>query len=225
MGPLDPRLVRRAGAVRALLAVDVVLGVIAALLVLAQAVLIATVAARAFAGATLDELTVPLVLLVAASIGRAAAASGFEIVGRRAATDVLATLRLELVERRLRDHPAALDGAESAEVATAAVGGVDALETTFARYLPQVVLAVTVPVAVLVLRRGDRPHLRRGDAVDTAARAGVHVARRPLHAAACPRAVADARAARDALPRRRARPADASRLQPRRGADGADRLR
>ena len=150
MRALDPRLVRRAGAVRALLAVDVVLGVIAALLVLAQAVLIATVAARAFDGAALDELTVPLALLVAASIGRAAAASGFEIVGRRAATDVLATLRLELVERRLRDQPAALDGAESAEVATAAVAGVDALETTFARYLPQVVLAVTIPVAVLV---------------------------------------------------------------------------
>ena len=34
---------------------------------------------------------------------------------------------------------------------TAAVSGVDALETTFARYLPQVVLAVVVPVAVLVL--------------------------------------------------------------------------
>ena len=150
MGPLDPRLVRRAGAVRAMLALDVVLGVIAALLVLVQAVLIAAVAARAFDGASLDELTVPLALLVAASIGRAAAASGFEIVGRRAATDVLATLRLELVERRLRDQPAALDGAESAEVATAAVAGVDALETTFARYLPQVVLAVTIPVAVLV---------------------------------------------------------------------------
>ncbi len=150
MGPLDPRLVRRAGAVRAMLVLDVALGVIAALLVLAQAVLIAAVAARAFGGASLDELTAPLLLLVAASVGRAAAASGFEIVGRRAATDVLATLRLELVERRLRDRPAALDGAESAEVATAAVAGVDALETTFARYLPQAVLAVTVPVAVLV---------------------------------------------------------------------------
>jgi ATP-binding cassette, subfamily C, bacterial CydD len=150
LGPLDPRLVRRAGAVRAMLALDVVLGVVAALLVLAQAVLIATIAARAFDGATLDELSVPLLLLVAASIGRAAAASGFEIIGRRAATDVLATLRLELVERRLRDRPAALDGAESAEVATAAVAGVDALETTFARYLPQAVLAVTVPLAVLV---------------------------------------------------------------------------
>jgi ATP-binding cassette subfamily C protein CydD len=150
MGPLDPRLLRRAGAVRAMLAFDVALGVVAALLVLVQAVLIAAVAARAFGGASLDELTTPLLLLVAASVGRAAAASGFEIVGRRAAIGVLATLRLELVERRLRDRPAALDGAESAEVATAAVAGVDALETTFARYLPQAVLAVTVPLAVLV---------------------------------------------------------------------------
>jgi thiol reductant ABC exporter CydD subunit len=73
------------------------------------------------------------------------------VAGRRAAARVVSRLRIELVERRLRDRPAALDGAESAEVATAAVGGVDALETTFARYLPQAVLAVVVPVAVLAL--------------------------------------------------------------------------
>ena len=150
MGPLDPRLVHRAGAVRALLLVDAVLGVLAALLVLAQAVLIAAVAARAFDGATLDDVAVPLALLVAASVARAAAATGFDVLGRWAAGDVLASLRVELVERRLRDRPAALDGVESAEVATAAVSGVDALETTFARYLPQAVLAVTIPLAVLV---------------------------------------------------------------------------
>jgi ATP-binding cassette, subfamily C, bacterial CydD len=150
VGPLDPRLVHRAGAVGTMLVLDVALGVAAALLVLAQAVLIAAVAARTFGGAHLDELGGLLILLVVASLGRAAAASGFEVVGRRAATDVLATLRLELVERRLRDRPAALDGVESAEVATAAVSGLDALETTFARYLPQAVLAVTIPLAVLV---------------------------------------------------------------------------
>jgi len=133
-----------------MLALDSALGVAAALLVLAQAALIAAVAARVFGGASLGDVAGLLVLLVLASVGRAAAASGFEVVGRRAATDALATLRLELVERRLRDRPAALDGAESAEVATAAVSGLDALETTFARYLPQIVLAITVPVAVLV---------------------------------------------------------------------------
>ena len=62
---------------------------------------------------------------------------------------MLSELRLAVVTRRLRDEPAALDGAESAEVATAAVAGVDALETVLARTLPQVVLAVVVPIAVI----------------------------------------------------------------------------
>ena len=148
---LDRRLLSRAEPVRALLAADAVLGVLAALLVLAQAVLIAHVAAGAFSGASVADMAVPLALLVLATVGRSGTTWAFEAVGRRAANDVLAGLRLDLVERRLRDQPAALDGAESAEVATAAVSGVDALETTFARYLPQVVLAVTVPLAVLVL--------------------------------------------------------------------------
>ena len=151
MRGIDPRLVRRARGVRALLATDAALGVLGALLVLAQAVLLARVAARGFGGASLADVALPLGLLVAVVGARAAAAYGFEIVGRRAAVNVLSGLRLELVERRLRGQPAALDGAESAEVSTAAVSGVDALETTFTRYLPQVVLAVTVPVAVLVL--------------------------------------------------------------------------
>jgi ATP-binding cassette, subfamily C, bacterial CydD len=146
---LDPRLVRRARPVRRLLALDASLGVLAALLVLAQAALLAYVAARGFAGASLASLTLPLALLVAAALGRALAAWGFEVAGRRAAADVLSQLRLDVVERRLRGRPAALDGAESAEIATAAVAGVDALEATFARYLPQLVLAVVVPLAVI----------------------------------------------------------------------------
>ena len=140
---LDPRLVRRARPVRRMLVADAVLGVVAGLLVLAQAVLLARVAARSFDGTPLDELALPLALFVCATLGRAAAAWGFEVVGRRAATDVLADLR-----------PDVLDGAEgqsSADVATLAVCGVDSLETSFARYVPQVVLALVVPVAVLVL--------------------------------------------------------------------------
>ena len=148
---LDPRLARRARAVRSLLVVDAVLGVAVALLVLAQAVLIARVAARAFEGASLDDVAWPLVLLVVVVFARSGGAWAFEVVGRHAAGDVISQLRLELVESRLRSRPAALDGAQSAEVATAAVSGVDALETTFARYLPQVVLALVVPIAVLVL--------------------------------------------------------------------------
>ncbi len=64
MHVLDPRLLHRARAARVLLVVDAALGVVMALLVLAQAVLLARVAARSFEGASLDEVATPLVLLV-----------------------------------------------------------------------------------------------------------------------------------------------------------------
>lgn len=139
---------------RSLLAADAALAVVAALLVLAQAVLLARVAARAFEGASLPDVSWPLVALVAVVAARALTTWGFTVLGRRAAGDVISELRLELVAARLRGGPAELDEARSAEVASAAVGGVEALETLFARFLPQVVLAVVVPLAVLVLVAG-----------------------------------------------------------------------
>ena len=63
----------------------------------------------------------------------------------------MSQLRLDVVDARLRRRPAAFDGTQTSEVTTAAVTGVDALETTFARYLPQIVLAVVVPIAVLAI--------------------------------------------------------------------------
>jgi ATP-binding cassette, subfamily C, bacterial CydD len=148
---LDPRLTRRTRAARGLLAADVAIGVATAALVLGQAVLIAHVAARSFAGASLAAVAVPLALLVGVVLARATTAWAFEVVGRGAASRVLSQLRLEFVEARLRGRPNSLDSVRSAEVATTAVEGVEALEATFARYLPQVVLSVIVPVAVLAL--------------------------------------------------------------------------
>src|SRR5437763_690024 len=121
MAAFDRRLLQRAREARTALAADAVLGLVAALLVLAQAVLLAHVAARSFDGASLREVLRPLVLLCAVVCARAAAAWGFEVVGRRAAGRILSRLRLDLVERRLRGEPAAHDGAESSEPATLAV--------------------------------------------------------------------------------------------------------
>jgi ATP-binding cassette, subfamily C, bacterial CydD len=146
---LDQRLVRRARPVRLLLAADVVLGVGAAILVLVQATLLASIVAQAFAGASLADVSSELGVLGIVFAGRAALAWGFEVAGRRAAWSVLSGLRLGLIERRLRHEPTALDGTEAGEIAASAVQGVDSLEAYFARYLPQVVLAVTVPLAVL----------------------------------------------------------------------------
>jgi thiol reductant ABC exporter CydD subunit len=148
---LDSRLLRRARAVRTLLVLDASLGLVVALLVLAQAFLLARVAGRAFDGAGLDGVSTALVLLCAVVVARAVGVWGFEVAGRRAAAGVVSQLRLDLVDARLRRRPAAFDGAQTAELTTAAVSGVDALEATFARYLPQMVLAVVVPVGVLVV--------------------------------------------------------------------------
>ena len=150
MRVLDPRLLERARAVRPLLLADVALGVCTAGLVLAQATLLAEVIARSFDGATLSSLRTPLVLLAACFAARGLFAWGFEVAGRLAATSVLSQLRMGLVHRRLVDQPAALDGANSGELATAAVFGALPLEAYFGRFLPQLVLACVVPVAVIV---------------------------------------------------------------------------
>ena len=132
-----------------LLGVDVVIGIAMALLVLLQATLLARVIARSFAGASLDDVSRDLVLVVSVFAARGLLAWAFELAGRRGAIGVLSQLRLELVERRLRHEPSALDGAESAEVSTVAVQGIEPLEAYFGRFLPQLVLALVVPVAVI----------------------------------------------------------------------------
>jgi thiol reductant ABC exporter CydD subunit len=146
---LDPRLVRRARPVRVLLGVDVALGVVTALVVLMQATLLARIVAHGFHGASLSAVTTDLVLLAFSFALRGLFAWGFEVAGARAATDVLSELRLDLVARRLRGQPAALDGVQAGEIAAAGIQGVDGLAAYFGRYLPQVVLACVVPLAVL----------------------------------------------------------------------------
>jgi ATP-binding cassette, subfamily C, bacterial CydD len=150
MRPLDRRLLRRAGAARTLLRVDVALGVGTAVLVLVQGTLIAWVVVRGFQGAPLGAVAGGFVLLALTFVARGALSWLFEVAGRRTASTILSELRLELVTRRLRTQPSALDSTEGGELATAAVAGVDGLGDYFAGYLPQLVLVYIVPVLVLV---------------------------------------------------------------------------
>lgn len=134
---------------RVLLGLDVALGGAAAVLVLVQASLLASIVARSFAGAELPDVTGTLAALAAVFAARGLLAWGFEVTGRRAAVRVVSQLRLELVERRLHGRPLSRE-VESGELAAVAVQGVEPLESFFGRFLPQAVLAVIVPVAVLV---------------------------------------------------------------------------
>jgi thiol reductant ABC exporter CydD subunit len=151
MRALDPRLLDRTTSARRLLAFDVAAGLGSAALVLLQAVLIARIVARAFHGGSLASVRTDVVLLALAFAVRGSLEWAFEVAGRRAALSVLSELRLALVERRLTAQPTAVDGVPDGEIVAAAVQGADALEAYFARYLPRVVLACVVPVAVLAL--------------------------------------------------------------------------
>jgi thiol reductant ABC exporter CydD subunit len=113
-----------------------------------------TLLAKVIADAAQGRLRqVPAALAVTLAViimARAGLAYVVEVSGRRTATKVMSALRAELVGRRLSSGAGDLERTDSAELATSAVRGVDGLETYFAQYLPQVVLAVTVPVAVLL---------------------------------------------------------------------------
>ncbi|MDF2738655.1 MAG: transport ATP-binding protein cydCD [Actinomycetia bacterium] len=145
----DRRLVARVALARRAMAVCVAAGLAGALLLLAQMTLLAAVLAGAAEGRLGQVPAAVAVALVAITAARAGLAHAVELSGRRAATKVMSALRAELVERRLRPGAGQPGGGGSAELAAGAVQGVGGLETYFARYLPQVVLAVVVPVAVL----------------------------------------------------------------------------
>ena len=82
--------------------------------------------------------------------GRAAAAAGGEAAALRAAAEVKSGLRRRLSAHALRLGPAWLGGQQAGEITALATKGLDGLDAYFARYLPQLMLAVVVPLAVLV---------------------------------------------------------------------------
>ncbi|WP_405398146.1 thiol reductant ABC exporter subunit CydD [Streptomyces microflavus] len=150
MKPIDPRLVRYAQATRLFLAAVVALGLVGAALVIAQAMLIAEIVVGGFEdGLTVTELRAPLLLLATVAVGRALVAWLTELAAHRASAAVKAELRGRLLERATQLGPGWLSGQRTGSLVALATRGVDALDDYFARYLPQLGLAVVVPVAVL----------------------------------------------------------------------------
>ncbi|MFF6875097.1 thiol reductant ABC exporter subunit CydD [Streptomyces sp. NPDC012474] len=150
MKPIDPRLLRYARATRGFLAAVVALGVVGAGLVIAQAMLIAEVVVGAFQHRmAVSELGTPLVLLATVAVGRALVGWLTELAAHRASAAVKSELRGRLLERSAELGPGWLSGQRTGSLVALATRGVDALDDYFSRYLPQLGLAVVVPVAVL----------------------------------------------------------------------------
>nr|WP_202501016.1 thiol reductant ABC exporter subunit CydD [Streptomyces sp. SID5785] len=143
-------MLRYARATRFFLLAVVVLGVAGAGLVIAQAMLVAEVVVGAFQhGFDAGRLSTPLVLLVLVAAGRGLVSWLTELAAHRASAAVKSELRGRLLERAAGLGPGWLTGQRTGSLVALATRGVDALDDYFSRYLPQLGLAVVVPVAVL----------------------------------------------------------------------------
>jgi thiol reductant ABC exporter CydD subunit len=148
---VDPRLLRRARATVTYLGACVTLGLATAFLVVAQAGLLAYgIAAAVTDGADLADLRTTMVWLALVVIARGAIVWATEAAAHRAAAAVKFQLRSQLLSHVMRLGPRWVSGQRSGQLTVLATRGVDALDGYFSRYLPQLVLAVLVPIAVLL---------------------------------------------------------------------------
>src|SRR3984957_903526 len=157
MRPLDPRLLKHARRAVVPIAVLAGLGLATALLVIAQAWLLATVIARVFIDkATLPESVTPIAILAAVTVARAAVAWAAQATAPRASaaakTELRASLLIQVVAlgpgwRKATSGTSRRDTAALTQLATT---GLDGLDGYFTSYLPALIGAVAIPLAVLV---------------------------------------------------------------------------
>jgi thiol reductant ABC exporter CydD subunit len=140
----------------------VLLGIATALLVVAQAWLLSSVIATAFGGRFgLSHFNGPLALLVLVILARVTLVWFSERTAHKASAVAKSELRLGLARAVASHHPLEASRrptepgqSDSAKLATLATRGIDALDGYFSRYLPQVLLAVIVPLAVIAVVAG-----------------------------------------------------------------------
>ena len=144
--PIDPRLVRRAQATKAYMISGVVVGCLTAVLVLTQAKLLSTSIASVFHTHTLNGLGLTIGLLVIVLVGRGVLAWASAWLAQRTSAAVKSQLRRDILSARLASP--AHQTSSSSSLVTLVTQGLDALDGYFSKYLPQLLLAVTVPVII-----------------------------------------------------------------------------
>lgn len=144
------RLLTESGSARGYLTITTGLGLGVAVMVLAQAWLLSHALAYAARGFGARAMTVTFAVLLGVVLARAIALYGGEYAALRAAAAVKDQLRGRLLGRTLRNGPAWLGRQRTGEITMLATSGLDALDPYFSGFLPQLLLAVAVPGAVLL---------------------------------------------------------------------------
>ncbi len=146
---------RYARTTRRFVVLAIAVGGMTALLVVAQAWLIATVVNEAFFHrGSISSLRGPLGLLLAVIIGRALLAWATERAAHRASASAKSELRHAAAERIAALGTEGLDRQDRGRLSVLVTTGIDALDGYFSRYLPQLFLAVIVPVTIIAVVAG-----------------------------------------------------------------------
>lgn len=155
MKPVDPRLLRYAGAARGFFALAAAIGVLQTAVVIAFAWFLTDAVTGALAG---RSVVGSLVWLLGLALLRGALIAASDAAGTAAAARTGMQLRSALISAVGRLGPGWLAQRNQASLAVTAGHGLEALDTYFSRYLPQLVLTVTAtPVIVLVMWWRDWP--------------------------------------------------------------------
>jgi len=145
---LDLRLFRHSRGSRRYLLVALALAMTTAILSMVQAGLMATVIVEIFHNQPIiAETSGILIGLSVVFAARAILAFVGEQIAVRAGNRIRAQLRTDLIERVLQDAQTA-NRFGSAHLSMLATRGVNALDAYFARFLPQLLIAVTVPTII-----------------------------------------------------------------------------
>ena len=134
------------------LAVTILLGWAGGLLTILQAWYLAFIVDQVFLrGAVLSGLTLPMGVLLGIVFIKALSIWGAEVSANVVAGRVKTSLRERLLSHLAALGPAFTQAERTGELATAAVEGVESLDAYFSQYLPQLVLAASIPLSILLL--------------------------------------------------------------------------
>ncbi len=147
-GPIDPRLFRKAKATRRFLLALIVTGVATGLLVLAQAWLLSQGVAHVFYEKNLDTLAKTVGLVALVFLGRATISWANEWLAHRASASVKSTLRRDIMKARMANPTD--PGTSSASLINLTTTNLNDLDGYYSKFLPQLVLAVIVPLMLII---------------------------------------------------------------------------
>jgi len=137
---------------RGILACTILLGMLSAIVTIAQMTLLSGVVNAVFLlHKGLTQVLLPLAILPGVFILRASLLWGREVTAQRAAVLLKASLREQVFAYLLRLGPVWSSGERTGELTAVVNEGIERLDASISRYLPQLVLSIFVPLLIIVV--------------------------------------------------------------------------